>query len=338
MDAQGGGFHDRLDLSGCPVDLPKRVRVQARQIYVFAQAGALGWSGPWEKAVRHGLDFLERFQRNDGLYRGTVALDGVPVSDSADLYDQAFVLFALAAARRAFPEDAGYQRRAESLLTILLDRYAHPLGGFKETDGRKGLRSNPHMHMLEALLDWTLLAPGSRMTDIAKQIVQLAQDRMIDPHTGAVGENFADDWTFMPGESGSVREPGHQFEWSYLFGEVANIIGIANAPVGDRLYTFGNLHGVRDGRALFALDASGEIIDGSSRLWAQTERLRAAIMRGETAHALESANMLRTFFDVAMPGLWHERMAVDGAWIEEAVPASSLYHIMTAFERLIRFC
>jgi histidinol-phosphate phosphatase family protein len=61
-------FFERLSLSGAtPVVLPRRVRVQARQTYVYAQAGAMGWSGPWQEAVRAGCKVLiERGMRTDG--------------------------------------------------------------------------------------------------------------------------------------------------------------------------------------------------------------------------------------------------------------------------------
>jgi mannose-6-phosphate isomerase len=34
------------------------------------------------------------------------------------------------------------------------------------------------------------------------------------------------------------------------------------------------------------------------------------------------------------PGLFHDRMTADGAFIDEPAPASSLYHLMTAAEEL----
>jgi mannose-6-phosphate isomerase len=53
-----GGFFDRLDARGRPIVEPMRLRVQARQTYVFAEAARLGWSGDWRRIVEHGLEFL----------------------------------------------------------------------------------------------------------------------------------------------------------------------------------------------------------------------------------------------------------------------------------------
>ena len=35
-------------------DVHRRARVQARQIFTYAVAGELGWTGPWREAVAHG--------------------------------------------------------------------------------------------------------------------------------------------------------------------------------------------------------------------------------------------------------------------------------------------
>ena len=115
-DHRDGGFHEMLDARGRPVGSPARLRTQARQIYVFAHAGALGWTGPWLHAMRHGLDFmLTRYRRPDGLFRST--LDST--DNRVDLYDQAFVLFALAHAWRARPDEAEWRSCAEHLMARL---------------------------------------------------------------------------------------------------------------------------------------------------------------------------------------------------------------------------
>ncbi|EQB04485.1 hypothetical protein L288_13930 [Sphingobium quisquiliarum P25] len=334
-DREAGGFHDRLDMDGHPVDLPKRLRVQARQIYVFGQAGAMGWNGDWRGAMRAGLAFLDAYRRPDGLYRAAVARDGTVVEDTADLYDQAFVLFALAAAQRAFPDEPGHEEQAIRLLSLLIQHYAHPKGGFIEIDGRTGLRSNPHMHMLEAMIAWTELSPGSIMERIAGGLTALALDRMIDGSTGSVGEYFDAEWRPQCDDSGCIREPGHQFEWAFLLSEAERLLGFDTQLVSASLYQFGRRWGVCDGRVLFSVDPSGRSIDASSRLWAQTERLRTAIVRQCEDDAIESFECIRAFLNVRTPGLWHDRMTAGGEWVLEAAPASSLYHIMTGFTALI---
>ncbi len=81
-DHARGGFEELLDLEGEPVAAPRRARVQARQVYVYATAGAMGWDGPWRVAADHGLDYLlTRFSRPDGLVRTSYSPTGAPVDD-----------------------------------------------------------------------------------------------------------------------------------------------------------------------------------------------------------------------------------------------------------------
>lgn len=343
FDRKFGGFHDKLDLLGVPLELPKRCRVQARQIFVFCEAARLQWDGPWREAVEGGLQFMfAHYRRDDGLFRTSVTAVGEVVDDEPDLYDQAFVLFALAAAYHRTGRPAALLDEANALLDTLEKLLAHPLGGFYEAGSKTApLRSNPHMHLLEALLSWVSVGGGGRFVAKAQEIVDLALARFLDPTTGAVGEYFDSDWTFAADPTGGVREPGHQFEWAYLFREARITIGGSQGVAAAGLLDFGSKHGIVDGRAIFSVDASGRPLDMSSRLWAQTERLRATLLSSsddvEDADraAAESFMWIQRHLDVPIRGLWRERVDASGRWIEEACPASSLYHILTGFGPLL---
>ena len=96
-DRPGFGFVEHLDLAARPADVPyKRVRVQARQIFVFSCAHTLGWPGALEAAA-DGHDFLTRHARRaDGAWARLLGRDGDVLDPTTDLYDLAFVVFALA--------------------------------------------------------------------------------------------------------------------------------------------------------------------------------------------------------------------------------------------------
>ena len=131
-DQAGGGYFDRLGQDGAPDLGPKRVRVQARQAHVYALAPGLGWTGPAKTASRHGLAALMAMRCDDGLYRPTP--DAVQPLDGMGLvYDQAFVLLALASDRAAFGNHR--QERPALALAERLQRFAQPLGGFAEAPG-----------------------------------------------------------------------------------------------------------------------------------------------------------------------------------------------------------
>jgi mannose/cellobiose epimerase-like protein (N-acyl-D-glucosamine 2-epimerase family) len=67
VDPQNGGFVETLAQSGAPLPLPRRARVQPRQIYAFAQAPGFGWNGDSRRIVRRGIDyFAAHYRRPDG--------------------------------------------------------------------------------------------------------------------------------------------------------------------------------------------------------------------------------------------------------------------------------
>ncbi|HWF00270.1 MAG TPA: sugar phosphate nucleotidyltransferase, partial [Caulobacteraceae bacterium] len=89
-DLVDGGFHDQIGADLRPLPLAKRLRVQARQTMVYAQAGSAGWPGPWRIALDHGLAALHAgFMRADGLLRPAAAAAHTPEAPAL-LYDQAF--------------------------------------------------------------------------------------------------------------------------------------------------------------------------------------------------------------------------------------------------------
>jgi mannose/cellobiose epimerase-like protein (N-acyl-D-glucosamine 2-epimerase family) len=330
-DHRHGGWFDKLDQDAVPLPGPKRLRVQARQAFVFAESARLGWSGDWRTGLRQGLDFmLAHYRRDDGLFRSAVDREGAPVSDTVDLYDQAFVLFALAAAYRALGKPVSLRAEAIALLGRLGATLAHPRIGFEEAMPRVlPLRSNPHMHLLEAMLAWIDAGERGPFESVARAIVDLAETHLIDPATGAIGEVYDGDWQ----SAGDLREPGHQFEWAYLLDACTARLGGDHGAAVRRLIDFANRHGVIDGLTIYALDAQGRVLDGRARLWAQTERLRTMTIMGEPA--TDSLDALRRFLAVPVAGLWHDWIDAQGRLVIEPVPTSSLYHIVTGLAPLI---
>jgi mannose-6-phosphate isomerase len=330
-----GGFHDRLDGDYRPSgDL--RLRVQARQTYVFAEAGRLGWPGEWRPLVEHGLAFLlHRARLEGGLVASRFAPDGAVLDAEPDLYDQAFALFAFAHAYRAL----GDERAREAAVSLREALPAHPLGGFAEISG-PGLNANPQMHLFEAALAWAEIDAG--WSPMADGLARLCRERLVDRAQPVLREHLADDGAPAPGERGEVTDPGHHFEWAWLLDQRS---GGEDALPG-KLVEQGEAVGVDPvrGVAMMAVRPDGRRLDGSARLWAQGERLRAALAmrRREGApadvssrRAVQAYNGLFAFIDPAPPGLWLDRMEEDGTLRQEPAPASSLYHIMGACSALL---
>lgn len=349
-DHASGGFHEALDASGKAVEKTKRLRVQARQVYVYARAGQLGWPGPWREAVQHGSRFmLGHYRRDDSLFRSTPDV----ADDAIDLYDQAFVLLALAKLHEMERQDAPVDatlpsalETARALMTALRQQLAHPEQGFEEARPRRlPLRANPHMHLLEAMLAWVEAGVHDEFAETAREIVSLAVNHMIDPVSGAIAECFDGDWVASGREGEQAREPGHHFEWAYLLQRADVWLGGDTTSAQQGLERFVATSGVdaKRGVAIFSLQPDGSLLDARARLWAQTERFRLALLRLRQtpenpvaeAAVLAAFSTLRRFLDAPCTGLWQEWMEADGRFASGPSPASSFYHLMSALGDLL---
>lgn len=205
--------------------------MQARQTYVFSEAWRLGWKRDTAKRLAEaGVAVLTGpALAPSGLPGRTLAADGSGLRDaSADLYDIAFVLFALAEAARgpAAPETCLPAARAilSALDETMKDR-AH--GGYAEALPPPGPRQqNPHMHLLEACLSLAKADPQADHPARAAEIVALFNTRFTAGPGGLLGETFLPDWSAPTGEAAEVVEPGHQFEWVWLLNTHARAAGL----------------------------------------------------------------------------------------------------------------
>lgn len=338
-----GAFVEALTLEGRPAETRRRARVQSRQIFVLCRAGALGWGGPWRAPAETGLDrFLDGYIRPDGAVRNALNPDGSVLDDTALLYEQAFALLALATAHAAGIRPGLCETHARTLLDTLDDRRL-PAGGWRET-GDHPFQANANMHLFEAAQAWAVRGVDDRWDDVADRIADLAMTRLIDGQGGFLREFFDADWRLAPGEDGRVVEPGHQFEWSWLLSRHALARGDDRAmAAAKRLYGHG-LRGIdpRRGVAVDQLDDSLGVRADGARLWPQTEWLRAALAMAALAEGpdreerlADAGKAMRALNRYLTPnGAWRDRLRADGGFVEEPAPASSLYHIIGAFDEV----
>ncbi|WP_292047263.1 MULTISPECIES: AGE family epimerase/isomerase [unclassified Brevundimonas] len=337
-----GAFEEVLALDGRRVPAPRRARVQARQILVYAEAGLNGWNGPWKSVTSTGLQRLRSlYLRPDGFMRTLLAADGAPKDETAMVYDQAFLIFALARVSAALGEP-DLEAEAIGIKDQLLAR-ADDFGGIKE-GGAYPYQSNAHMHLLEAALAWEEATGDSGWASFADRIVNLARTHFIDTDTGFLLEYFKADWSPAAGEDGRLTEPGHQFEWAWLLARHGRN---RNDPViladAWKLYESG-LRGVERRRSITidAMNSDGSVRSARSRLWPQTEWLKASLILaslsedGQRAQCLDQAAAAqRALWQYLTPqGLWRDKLLADGKFIDEPAPASSFYHIMAAYLQL----
>ena len=339
-----GAFEESLALDGRRVRSSKRARVQARQIYAYGQAGMMGWQGPWRRAVESGMDYLDqRFTRPDGLIRSVLDMDGQPIDEHASLYDQAFLLLALAIARRSL-DRADMEVRAAKVRELLLMERSHK-GGLTEV-GTKPYQANPLMHMLEASMGWEAVSADEGWRDLSDSIVAIARTRLIDQKSGLIGEFFDENWT-PPGDRRSeLIEPGHQLEWSGLLAQHARARGDSELKdLAWSLYLSG-LDGYDPHKEVIidSRNINGTVRSERARLWPQTEWLKASLIfatlldDGRREFCLnQAARAEASLWRYLTPeGLWKDKLLEIGRFIDEPAPASSFYHIIAAYAEVER--
>jgi mannose/cellobiose epimerase-like protein (N-acyl-D-glucosamine 2-epimerase family) len=348
-DTTHGGFFEQIAFDGTAITLPKRCRVQARQAYVFIEAGRLGWAGPWRERARSGVSFmLAHHARPDGFMRFKTHVDGSPCDDNVDNYDQAFAIFALAHAYSVEPAER-YRTAAQGVLSALRRERKHPLGGFYETAPGDGpLLANPHMHLFEAALAWLNVEPQPIWRELAQDISDLCNSRFIDPESSALREYFEKDWTPRTGEAGRIIEPGHQFEWAWLLARWRRLGGAVDPSVIRGLYETADRHGLDRTQSLTLgeLWIEGGVKDAGARMWPQTERMKASLAmarmfpRDREIHeeaAIDAWRGMQLFVVPETPALFRDKCREDGVFVDESALASSLYHIICAISELIGY-
>ncbi len=339
-------FPERLSIHGERDACPRRLFVQARHVFSYCELGRLGWKGPWREMVHANVDFLvERGRRADGFYIHRFDHRGDVFDPRADLYDQAFMLLALAHAGRALERPKLFAA-AEELGDALEKAWRLPHGGYFEGEIAvcPPYRQNPHMHLLECFIALHEVTGAPRWRRDAEHIARLCARSFLHAETVALLEYFDAGLRPLEGQDGRVVEPGHCFEWAWLFETLAEWDAPDATAVSDRLAAFARRHGLDfvRGVAINEVTTDGRVRNAAARLWPQTERLKAALARlrrtGEEEERAEAAAAyagLLKYFETPRRGAWRDKLEPDGSWGEEPAPGSSMYHITCALAELI---
>ncbi len=202
------------------------------------------------------------------------------------------------------------------------------------------------MHLLEAFLAWFEATGDRTYLRRASRIVDLFQNHFFDADSWTLGEFFDDAWKPAPGEQGQWTEPGHHFEWASLLVDYARVSGRADlVGFARKLYASAIANGLNraTGLAYGAVSRTGIPLDGLSRSWPQTEAIKAALaLDGVNGPDLKPeiearvGRLFRWHIDPAPTGLWIDGIDEKGRAVASEVPASILYHIVTALSAYMR--
>lgn len=338
-DASAGGFIEGLAADGTVNrDAPRRLLVQARQIYCFAKAAQLGWYPPGRERALDGLDYMiSKAKSPDGRpgYVALLASDGSTLSDVRDTYDHAFVLLALA---HVFQLDRDAQIRSEidEALAFLDHHLKSEHGGYIEgMPASLPRRQNPHMHLFEAMIALFDATHDMSFQNRAGEFFSLFLTHFFDSKSGVLGEYYEEDWSKILPIS---VEPGHQAEWVWLLKEFERITGCPTGKYRPVLLASALRYtDTQTGCLTDEGNIDGKIVKASGRCWPQTELVKAWLAQAESGvpEAADAARdalvrLDRYYLRHPVKGGWYDRFSHDERALNAFIPASSFYHVLCA--------
>ena len=325
--------YEALDTRHRPLPVQRyRAMACARQLYLFSSR--IEQPGAGERAAALFRSLQRHFHDAEhGGWFYSIDAQGKPLDRRKDLYTHAFIVFAC-----AHYWDKSRDSLAESTLnaalSVVSERFANGDGLYEASLGEdwsdlaSGPLQNPLMHLAEAFLATLAVREDAAVQRALLALVEGMQAQFIDPQHGVMLEKprgSVDNWF----------EPGHQFEWFYLLDTSPLLKGSALHGSLERAFAFAEERGVKDGAVLAMLDPQGQVLDGTQRIWAQAEYLRALALRADGGEKLGTQlQALRQRF--LHEGGWFECRDGEGKVTREDMPSTTPYHLATCLEGLQR--
>ena len=349
VDSARGGFHERLDLEGRPIlDVPKRLMVQGRQLYVYCHAGLLGWYSESRRLADDCVDYIvSGFYRRDGQpgWIHSLAPDGSVASGVRDTYAHAFVLLGLAWYYR-LTGDNQVLRVVDETLAFLDETLASPRGGYFDAMPRPDAirRQNPHMHLFEGFIALFQATRNAQYLARGAEIFGVFASRFFQPDHGWLCEYLTDDLVPLPGQIGRISEPGHHYEWIWLLRQFEQASGRSVASYCAALYDHADRYGWdKDGFIVDEVESTGAVLKRSRRTWPHTEALKANIVEGEAGRpgcdskaARCVTRLMGTYMGRPISSGWIDHIDERGRPVVAMMPASTLYHVFCGTAEAVR--
>lgn len=319
---------------------PQRYRAMAcaRQLYVFA---SLIDDPAFPDAAERAAALFRSLQSHfhDAEHGGwfySIDPHGAPLDQRKDLYTHAFIIFACAHYWAKVREPL-VESVLNAALQVVLEQFSTGNGLYEaslEQDWSSlgsGPLQNPLMHLAEAFLatlsvreDPTVLSALLALTDGMQQhFIEPVHNVMLEKPRGAV-----DNWF----------EPGHQFEWLFLLASSPLLRGTVLHGSLDRAFGFAEQVGVdpQTGAVCGMLAPDGTLRDGTQRIWAQAEYLRALTLRPEGAERVQR-QLLALQQRFLYTGGWYECRDGQGNVNREDMPSTTPYHLATCYSGLAQY-
>ena len=319
---------------------PQRYRAMAcaRQLYVFASLiDDPAFPAAAERAAALFRSLQSHFHDAEhGGWFYSIDPHGAPLDQRKDLYTHAFIIFACAHYWAKVREPL-VESVLNAALQVVLEQFSTGNGLYEaslEQDWSSlgsGPLQNPLMHLAEAFLatlsvreDPTVQSALLALTDAMQQhFIEPVHNVMLEKPRGAV-----DNWF----------EPGHQFEWLFLLASSPLLRGTALHGSLDRAFGFAEQVGVdpQTGAVCGMLAPDGTLRDGTQRIWAQAEYLRALTLRPEGAERVQR-QLLALQQRFLYTGGWYECRDGQGNVSREDMPSTTPYHLATCYSGLAHY-
>ncbi|MFK3972330.1 AGE family epimerase/isomerase [Pseudomonas sp. NPDC087358] len=330
---------EALDAEHRPLPVQRyRAMACARQLFLFSSL--MGHPSVPDADVRAAALFrsLQRHfhDAEHGGWFYSIDPQGAPLDRRKDLYTHAFIVFACAhywgKVREPLVESV-----LNAALHVVAERFADGDGLYDAVLAENwsslnaGPLQNPLMHLAEAFLatlevreDSDTLAALMALADgMQRRFVDVGHGVMLEKPLGAV-----DNWS----------EPGHQFEWFYLLESSAHLRGTPLHRSLTTAFAHAQAQGVDQttGAVASALQVDGSVKDGTQRIWAQAEYLRALTLRPDSQGLL--ARQLGALQDHFLhPTGWNECLDSHGRVSRSDMPSTTPYHLATCYIGLAEY-
>jgi mannose-6-phosphate isomerase len=330
--------YEALDAEHQPLP-PQRYRAMAcaRQLYLFSTL-----IGQVPGAEERAAALFRSLQRHfhDAEHGGwfySIDPQGAPLDQRKDLYTHAFILFACAHYWDKV-RDPLVESVLNASLEVLAQRFASGDGLYEAMLDRdwsslgSGPLQNPLMHLAEAFLATLSMREDAAAQEALVELCTAMHKRFIDPQYSVLMEKplgSVDNW----------YEPGHQFEWYFLLESSPLLRGSALHASLERAFSFTEKLGVDQQtgavRAMLALGPDS-ILDGTQRIWAQAEYLRALTLRADNEAAV--LRQLQALQQRSLhAGGWYECRDAQGEVSRKDMPSTTPYHLATCYRGLAEY-
>ncbi len=313
---------------------PQRYRAMAcaRQLFLFSSL--MGNPAVPQAKVRAAALFRSLQQHfHDAEHGGwfySIDPQGAPLDRRKDLYTHAFIAFACAHYWAKVREPL-VESVLNAALHVITERFADGDGLYEAVLGEDwtslnaGPLQNPLMHLAEAFLATLEVRKDAGTLDSLIALADAMQRRFVDIKHGVMLEkplDASDNWS----------EPGHQFEWYYLLESSEHLRGTPLHRSLTTAFVHAQAHGVdpTTGAVAATLEVDGSVRDGTRRIWAQAEYLRALTLRpGSEVLLAKQLKALQEHF--LHPGGWHECLDSQGRISRSDMPSTTPYHLATCY-------